>query len=58
MWLTDSLNTLNLCYLSVYLMLKLIIILFIAYQELKFLVKIKNYNTLKYNIFIIYKYTE
>lgn len=39
-------------------MLKLIIILFIAYQELKFLVKIENYNTLKYNIFIIYKYTE
>lgn len=34
MWLTDSLNTLNLCYLSIYLMLKLIIILFIAYQEL------------------------
>lgn len=34
MWLIDSLNTLNLCYLSVYLMLKLIIILFIAYQEL------------------------
>lgn len=58
MWLIDSLNTLNLCYLSVYLMLKLIIILFIAYQELKFLVKIENYNTLKYNIFIIYKYTE